>query len=112
MRTPAALSDAARALWRFGAERRPGQPKIQVAAQASTGMQASTGAQAGTGMQGVLQVVTDDMPFLVTSIAGALAGMGVGVHLIIQPDPDRQSSAKVPCGSMRQAAPRPALPRR
>jgi glutamate dehydrogenase len=33
----------------------------------------------------VIQVVTDDMPFLVDSVTGALVGAGIDIHLIVHP---------------------------
>ncbi len=36
-------------------------------------------------LQAVLQIVTDDMPFLVDSVTQALAEMGRGVHLVVHP---------------------------
>ena len=64
------LADTALALWCFAARRTPGKPSIQ--------------ALAGAG-QGAVEVVTDDMRFLVDSVGAALVGFGLTVELVIHP---------------------------
>jgi glutamate dehydrogenase len=70
------LSEAARSLWRFGAEREPGKPKIRVLPPGANGAWPS---------RSVVQIVNDNMRFLQASVTAALAGMGLDVNLVIHP---------------------------
>ncbi|MBS3896668.1 NAD-glutamate dehydrogenase [Silanimonas sp.] len=56
----------------FAIERQVGLPKLRLF-------------NPGTGGHSVLQVVNDDMPFLVDSISMALAEQGIGTHLLVHP---------------------------
>jgi glutamate dehydrogenase len=82
-RDPASLSATARSLWAFGAGRQPGMARVRVM---------SRGAESE---RSVVQIVTDDMPFLVTSVTAALARSGVEIHLVIHPIVKDPSSANV-----------------
>ena len=76
--SPEALAGQAVSLWKFGALRQPGTVKLR----------ASNPAAASQGWQSahtVLEIVNDDMPFLVDSVSGALTMMGLTVHLVIHP---------------------------
>src|SRR4051812_44239940 len=66
-RTPHDLAEAALSLWRFAAERQPGRPKIRVLLPSVPGNDWSGG-------HSIVQIVNDDMPFLVESVGSALAG--------------------------------------
>ncbi len=77
-RAPSDLSEAALSLWRFAAERQPGRPKIRVLSPSGT-------EEAWIGGHTILQVVNDDMPFLMDSVTAALIGLGLDVQLIIHP---------------------------
>ena len=72
------LSDAALSLWRFAAERQVGQPKLRVLSPSGT---------EETWLDGhsIVQIVNDDMPFLVDSVTAALTGLGLEVQLVIHP---------------------------
>jgi glutamate dehydrogenase len=94
-RAPSDLSDAALSLWRFAAEREAGRPKIRVL---------SPSAAEETWLDGhsVVQIVNDDMPFLVDSITAALTGLGLEVQLVIHPVLSVQRDATghlVDCGA-------------
>ena len=82
-RDPGSLSAAARSLWRFGAHREPGKPLVRVLRPAAEGERS------------VIQIVTDDMPFLVASVSSALAQLGLEVQLVIHPVVEDKSGAKV-----------------
>ncbi len=82
-RDAAALSSAARSLRSFGAGRTPGKPLVRVLPPA------------GEGEGSVVEIVTDDMPFLVASAGAALAELGLEAPLIIHPVVRDQSGAKV-----------------
>ena len=81
------LADLAAASWSFLAERNPGMPKIRV-----------TTAPLADGHRlkdvSVIELVNDDMPFLVNSVTGALSERGLDTHLLVHPvfaverDPD------------------------
>src|SRR5919202_1522557 len=77
-RSPSDLSDAALSLWRFAAERQAGRPRIRVLSPSGT-------EEAWVSGQSIVQIVTDDMPFLVDSITAALTGLGFDVQLVIHP---------------------------
>jgi glutamate dehydrogenase len=70
-RTTAALAEAALSMWRYAAQRKPGQPAIRVLAT--------------DGGRGLVQIVTDDMPFLVDSVSAALTRLGFEIDLVIHP---------------------------
>jgi glutamate dehydrogenase len=69
----AALADAAEQAWAFLAQRSPGAPKIRL--------------EPSTALRGVsvLEIVNDDMPFLVDSIVGELNRCGLGIRLFVHP---------------------------
>src|SRR5215470_2271194 len=73
-REVAALAEAA---WAFLAERKPGAPKIRL----------ESPAEAGEHLRAisVLEIINDDMPFLVDSVLGELADRGVEVLLVAHP---------------------------
>ena len=77
-RAPDALVSAAEALWRFMAERRPGKAKIQVLSPVDK-------ANAWTAGRTIVQIVNDDMPFLVDSVTACLNALELVVHLVIHP---------------------------
>ena len=71
------LSEAALSIWRLAAERPAGRPKIRV-------LSPSAG-EAWVGERSIVQIINDDMPFLVDSTSAALTGFGFDVRLIIHP---------------------------
>ena len=76
--TPENLYGAALSLWTFARERRPGQSEIRVhnPRHESHGWQSR---------HTIVEIVNDDMPFLVDSTVAAIQGEGAGVHLVIHP---------------------------
>jgi len=77
-RAPSDLSEAALSLWRFAAEREPGRPNVRV-------LPPSEAKEVWPGASGIVQIVNDDMPFLVDSVSAALTGLGLEVRLVIHP---------------------------
>ncbi len=74
----AQLAQLAEASWAFLATRKPGAPKIRFEpAPAAPPAPAKGGC--------VLEIVNDDMPFLVDSVLGELAERGVEVRLVLHP---------------------------
>ena len=72
------LIGAALSLWKFGERRRPGEIALRVCnpALASEGWQSP---------HTVVEIVHDDMPFLVSSVTGALNREGLTLHLVAHP---------------------------
>ncbi len=76
--SPEALYGAALSFWQFAQTRPACQPRIRVfnPRQESHGWKSS---------HTVIEVVNDDMPFLVDSVTAALNDLGLTVHLVIHP---------------------------
>src|SRR5687768_16738636 len=72
------LYGAALALFRFGQERRPGAPKLRAY---NPRLEQHGWQSAHT----IVEIVNDDMPFLVDSVSMELNRHGLGIHLIIHP---------------------------
>ncbi|HKX10586.1 MAG TPA: NAD-glutamate dehydrogenase domain-containing protein, partial [Stellaceae bacterium] len=72
------LYGAALSLWQFAQERAPGRAKLR----AFNPRLDAEGWRAG---RTVIEIVNDDMPFLVDSVTAALNGLGLTVHLVIHP---------------------------
>ncbi len=68
VRSSQELADAAAALWKLATTRAPGQPAIGITADGRA-----------------IQIINDDMRFLVDSTAAAIAGLGLTIDLIIHP---------------------------
>jgi glutamate dehydrogenase len=77
-RTPRNLYGAALSLWRFAERRRPGQAKVRV-------HNPDPVADGWTSPHTIIEIVNDDMPFLVDSVTGAINSSNRIVHLIIHP---------------------------
>src|SRR5262249_36489138 len=71
------VADLAESAWAFMAERQPGAPKVRFEQPTTTGERLKT--------VSVLEIVNDDMPFLVDSVLGALAEQGVEIRLVVHP---------------------------
>jgi glutamate dehydrogenase len=76
--TPAALAAAALGHLRFGASRRTGQPLVRV-------FNPTLEQHGWTSEHTVVEVVTDDMPFLVDSLAMVLGECGLALHIMVHP---------------------------
>jgi len=72
------LRGAARGLWRLLGERAVGQPLVRV-------FTPTLATEGWASSHTVVEVVTDDMPFLVDSVTGFLNRIGAEVHLVIHP---------------------------
>ncbi len=96
------LAQAARSLWSLLAERRPGRPSVRV-------INADGREEAWADGRAVVQIVNDDMPFLVDSITQALNARHFVVHLVIHPVmPVQRDAAGRLLGSGAQASGAPA----
>ncbi len=76
--SPENLYGAALSSWKFIAERTPGQPKIRVFSPKveEHGWKTS---------HTVVEIVTDDMPFIFDSVTGALSHAGQQIHIALHP---------------------------
>src|SRR5215467_9228145 len=70
--SPGSMLAAVRAHRRLAEQRLPGELKLDVA-------------PAADGEKTIVQIVVDDMPFLVDSVNAALAARGLDVHLLVHP---------------------------
>jgi len=77
-RTPSDLWGAALSFWRFAERRRPGQAKVRV-------YNPNPGTDGWSSPHTIVEIVNDDMPFLVDSISLAINASGRVVHLVIHP---------------------------
>ncbi len=68
------LAAAASSIWDFAQERKPGRAKIRVIEQPSWSPARS-----------VIEIVNDDMPFLVDSVTACIGRSGNGISLLIHP---------------------------
>jgi glutamate dehydrogenase len=78
VRRPADLAAAAMGLLAFGSRRRANQPLVRV-------FNPELSQHGWTSPNTVVEVVTDDMPFLVDSLAMVLADCGLALHLMVHP---------------------------
>ena len=76
--SPLDLFGAAMALWRFAETRPPGQPKIRA-------YNPKFEEDGWHSTHTVVEIVNDDMPFLVDSVTAELNRRELGVHLVIHP---------------------------
>ncbi len=77
-RSPEEIMGALLSHWQFGARREPGKPKVRVLSP--------TVADSGwASRHSVIEIVNDDMPFLVDSVTMELARRGSTLHLIVHP---------------------------
>ncbi len=72
------LIGAALSLWEFGAEREPGVPKIRI-------FNPSSEEGGWTVEHTVVEIVNDDMPFLVDSVSAEITRVGRKIHLLLHP---------------------------
>jgi glutamate dehydrogenase len=72
------LSASVYSLWKFSLKRIPDRPKIRV----FTDKQETKGYASP---KTIVEIVNDNMPFLVDSITGAINSLGYSIHLVIHP---------------------------
>src|SRR5579863_1874475 len=72
------LYAAAWSLWQFAQQRAPAKAKLRA-------VNPRVAAEGWASRRTIVEIVNDDMPFLVDSVAMALAAEGAAVHLIIHP---------------------------
>ena len=77
-RAPAALAAVATDQLRFGSTRRAGRPLVRV-------FNPTEAEQGWVSTHTVVEVVTDDMPFLVDSLAMVLNDCGLALHMMVHP---------------------------
>jgi glutamate dehydrogenase len=77
-RNPRDLCGAALSLWRFAERHRPGQAKVRV-------HNPDPLSDGWSSQHTIVEIVNDDMPFLVDSVSLAINGSGRVVHLVIHP---------------------------
>jgi glutamate dehydrogenase len=77
-RTPEDLLGALLSHCRFGHQRKPGAPRVRV-------FSPSPGEDGWGSRHAVVQIVNDDMPFLVDSVSLEIARQGLTLHLIVHP---------------------------
>ena len=73
--------------WQFGATRRPGQPKVRV-------LSPSLAEHGWSSRHSVIEIVNDDMPFLVDSTTAEINRQGLTLHLIVHPIYDVERDAQ------------------
>jgi glutamate dehydrogenase len=76
---PTELAQLAHDAWSFLAIRKPGAPKIRI--ESLHGERAGAAAKAVS----IIEIVNDNMPFLVDSVMGELTERGLGVRLVAHP---------------------------
>ncbi len=77
-RRPEDLYGAALSLWQFAQARAPGRAKLRV-------VNPRAEIEGWRAPATIIEIVNDDMPFLVDSVTAAINGEGHGVHLVIHP---------------------------
>ncbi len=77
-RTPEVYAGAAASHLELARHRLPGVANVRV-------YNPSTEVDGWSNARTVIQIVTDDMPFLVDSVTGALVNAGIDIHLIVHP---------------------------
>jgi glutamate dehydrogenase len=91
-RSPRNLWGAALSLWRFAERRRPDQAKIRV-------YNPDPATDGWSSPHTIVEIVNDDMPFLVDSVSLAINASGRVVHLLIHPI---MTVARDPTGRLRE----------
>jgi glutamate dehydrogenase len=77
-RSPEDLAGGALALWRFAAHRPPGEARVRV-------YNPSVPSAGWASPHTIVEIVNDDMPFLVDSVTAAINDRGGVVHLVVHP---------------------------
>lgn len=99
-RTPGDLLGALLSHWQFASQRGPGVPKVRV-------LSPTQGADGWNSRHSIVQVVNDDMPFLVDSVSLEIARHGLSLHLVVHPVFAVERDA---AGVLRRALPRHEAP--
>lgn len=99
-RTPDDLLGALLSHWQLAAQRPPGVPRIRV-------FSPSPASDGWGSRHTVVQIVNDDMPFLVDSVSMEISRQGLAIHLIVHPVLAVQRDAK---GALLKAMPRSDAP--
>ena len=81
------LYGAALALWKFSATRKPGKPKLRLYNPRMT-------EHGWESQHSVLEVINDDMPFLVDSLTACLTDRGIGIHTLVHPTMNTQRDGR------------------
>ena len=76
--TPEDLYGAALSHWEFGAKRLPGESKVRV-------FNPGTKKEGWKSPHTIIEMVNDDMPFLVDTTTMTLSRAGIGIHLTVHP---------------------------
>lgn len=77
-RSPEDLLGALLSHWQLGSQRSPGAPRLRV-------FSPSPGEDGWGSRHSVVQIVNDDMPFLVDSVSMEITRQGLGLHLMVHP---------------------------
>ena len=77
-RTPEDLCGALLSQWQFGASRTAGRPKVRV-------LSPTVAEHGWASRHSVIEIVNDDMPFLVDSTTAEINRQGLTLHLIVHP---------------------------
>jgi len=72
------LAGALLSAWQWGQQREPGQPKLRV-------LSPSVGEQGWASRHSIVEIVNDDMPFLVDTTTMEVNHQGLTLHLIVHP---------------------------
>lgn len=99
-RTPEDLLGALLSHRQLAAQRQPGEARVRV-------FSPTPGADGWGSRHSVVQVVNDDMPFLVDSVSLEIARQGLSLHLTVHPVLAVQRDAQ---GNLQSAVPRSAAP--
>ena len=105
-RSPEDLLGALLSHWQFGAERAPGTTRLRV-------LSPSLAEQGWASRHTVIEIVNDDMPFLVDSTTMEINRQGLTLHLIVHPILVVERDAQGSCSRCASCAPtRPTRARR
>jgi glutamate dehydrogenase len=77
-RTPEELMGAVLSHWEFGSRREPGKPKVRV-------LSPTVAENGWASRHSIIEIVNDDMPFLVDSVTMELSRRASTLHLIVHP---------------------------
>jgi glutamate dehydrogenase len=99
-RSPRTLAGVAAAHHKLASQRQPGTTKVRV-------FNPTLETDGWTSSRTVVQIVTDDMPFLVDSVTGAIVSAGLDIHLLVHPQLVVQRDATGHLEDVEDLEPRP-----